>query len=225
MKRKEATRRRCRVQRPVFDGDNHYYEAVDAFTRHLDPRLGRRIIQWAEIDGRKYHVIGGKVNHGVVNPTFDPIAKAGAMSEYFRGNPSGRSPMEFLRDREPIRPEYRDRDARLQVMDEQGVDKIWLFPTLGVLYEQAHEARPRGVGIMFDAFNRWLEEDWGFAYENRIFAAPYISLADVDAAVPPARVRARPRRAGDRDATGCPDHRRSAPVRPVTTTSTRSGRA
>jgi hypothetical protein len=23
---------------PVFDGDNHYYEAVDAFTRHLDPR-------------------------------------------------------------------------------------------------------------------------------------------------------------------------------------------
>ncbi len=25
----------------AFDGDNHYYEAIDAFTRHLDPRLGR----------------------------------------------------------------------------------------------------------------------------------------------------------------------------------------
>ena len=36
---------------------------------------------------------------------------------------------------------------------------------------------------MFDAFNRWLDEDWGFAYEDRIFAAPYISLADVDGAV------------------------------------------
>ena len=24
---------------PVFDADNHYYEALDAFTRHLDPRL------------------------------------------------------------------------------------------------------------------------------------------------------------------------------------------
>ena len=22
---------------PVFDADNHYYEALDAFTRHLDP--------------------------------------------------------------------------------------------------------------------------------------------------------------------------------------------
>jgi predicted TIM-barrel fold metal-dependent hydrolase len=168
---------------PVFDADNHYYEAIDAFTRYLDPALGRRIIQWAEIDGRKYHVIAGKVNHGVVNPTFDPIARAGAMSEYFRGNPSGRQPMEFLREREPIRPEYRDRDARLQVMDEQGVDKIWLFPTLGMLYEQAMKHDPEGVGIMFDAFNRWMQEDWGFAHDDRIFAAPYISLADVDAAI------------------------------------------
>ena len=167
----------------VFDGDNHYYEAVDAFTRHLDPRLGRRIVQWAEIDGRKYQVIGGKVNHAVVNPTFDPIAKAGAMSEYFRGNPSGRTPMEYLSDREPIRPEYRDHDARLRVMDEQGVDKIWLFPTLGVLYEQALVDDPEGVGIMFDAFNRWLEEDWGFAYQNRIFAAPLLSLSDLAGAL------------------------------------------
>jgi predicted TIM-barrel fold metal-dependent hydrolase len=167
----------------VFDGDNHYYEAIDAFTRHLDPRLGRRIVQWCEIDGRMYHVIGGRVNHAVVNPTFDPVARAGAMAEYFRGNESGRTPVEYLREREPIRPEYRDREARVQAMDEQGVAKIWLFPTLGMLYEQALVNDPEGVGIMFDAFNRWLEEDWGFAYEDRIFAAPYISLADVDAAI------------------------------------------
>ncbi|MGR7003357.1 hypothetical protein ACU686_44265 [Yinghuangia aomiensis] len=72
----------------IFDADNHYYEALDAFTRHLDPRLGGSVIQWCEINGRRYHVIGGKVNHAVVNPTFDPIAKAGAMAEYFRGNPT-----------------------------------------------------------------------------------------------------------------------------------------
>ena len=32
---------------PVFDADNHYYEALDAFTRHLDPTLGPRVIQWS----------------------------------------------------------------------------------------------------------------------------------------------------------------------------------
>ena len=38
---------------PVFDADNHYYEATDAFTRHLDPALGPRCVQWATIDGRQ----------------------------------------------------------------------------------------------------------------------------------------------------------------------------
>jgi predicted TIM-barrel fold metal-dependent hydrolase len=168
---------------PAFDADNHYYEAIDAFTRHLDKKLGPRIIQWAEIDGRKYHVIGGKVSHAVVNPTFNPVSPAGALSEYFRGNPSGRSPVEYLREREPIRPEYRDREARVQVMDEHGLQKIWLFPTLGMIYEELLKQDPEGVGIMFRAFNRWLDEDWGVNFDDRIYASPYISLADLDSAV------------------------------------------
>ena len=171
------------IGHPVFDADNHYYEALDAFTRHLDPRLGPRTVQWAEIDGRKYHVVGGRVSRAVVNPTFNPIAKAGAMHDYFRGNPEARNPLEFLREREPIRPEYRDRDARLGVMDEQDLAQLWLFPTLGMLYEELLKDDPEAVAITFTAFNRWLEEDWGFAYQDRIFAAPYLSLCDVDWAV------------------------------------------
>jgi predicted TIM-barrel fold metal-dependent hydrolase len=167
----------------VFDADNHYYEALDAFTRHLDPKLGPRVIQWAEIGGRKYHVIGGRVSRAVVNPTFDPVARAGALADYFRGNPEGRRPQDYLAEREPIRPEYRDRDARLRVMDQQGVERVWLFPTLGMIYEELLKPDPEGVGVMFRAFNRWLEEDWGFAYRDRIYAAPYMALADIDVAV------------------------------------------
>jgi predicted TIM-barrel fold metal-dependent hydrolase len=105
------------------------------------------------------------------------------MHDYFRGNPEGRNPLEFLREREPIRPEYRDRDARLGVMDEQGVAQLWLFPTLGMLYEELLKDDPEAVTITFTAFNRWLEEDWGLAYRDRIFAAPYLSLCDVGWAV------------------------------------------
>ena len=162
-----------------FDCDNHYYEALDAFTRHLDPSLGPRCVQWAEIDGRRYQVVGGRVSRVVTNPTFDPIAPAGAMHDYFRGNPDGKNPLEFLRQREPIRPEYRDRDARIRTMDSQGVGKIWLFPTLGMLYEELLKHDPFAVCHTFTAFNRWLEEDWGFDYQNRIFAGAYLSLADV----------------------------------------------
>jgi len=162
----------------AFDADNHYYEALDAFTRHLDPKLGPRIVQWCEIDGRRYHVVGGRVSRAVVNPTFDPIAKAGAMHDYFRGNPDGKSPLEFLREREPIRPEYRDREVRLEVMDAQGIEKVWLFPTLGILYEELLKDDVEGVTLMCEAFNRWLQEDWGASYRDRIYAAPYVSLAD-----------------------------------------------
>ncbi|NDB04405.1 MAG: amidohydrolase [Acidimicrobiia bacterium] len=163
-----------------FDCDNHYYEAIDAFTRHLSPKDGPRCVQWAEIDGRKYQVVGGRVSRVVTNPTFDPIAPAGAMHDYFRGNPDKKHPLEFLSVRESIRPEYRDRDARLATMDRQGVSKIWLFPTLGMLYEELLKHDPEGVGIMFTAFNRWLLEDWGFDHADRIFAGPYISLASVE---------------------------------------------
>ncbi|MFO7589760.1 MAG: amidohydrolase family protein [Acidimicrobiia bacterium] len=166
-----------------FDADNHYYEALDAFTRHLDPALGPRIVQWCEIDGRRYHVVGGKVSRAVVNPTFDPVAKAGAMHDYFRGNPGGKRPMEFLRDREPIRPEYRDRDARLAVMDRQGIEAVWLFPTLGILYEELLKHDVEGVTLMFSAFNRWLQDDWGCNHQDRIFGAPSISLCDPEWAV------------------------------------------
>ena len=168
---------------PAFDADNHYYEALDAFTRHLDPKLGPRTVQWADIGGRKYHVVGGRVSRAVVNATFNPIAKPGALHSYFRGNPDGRSPLEMLRAREPLPKEYLDRDVRLRALDEQGLEAVWLFPTLGVLYEELLKHDPEAVTIMFTAFNRWLEEDWGFAYRNRIFAAPYLSLCDVDWAI------------------------------------------
>ncbi len=172
-----------RLDHPVFDCDNHYYEALDAFTRHLDPRLGPRCVQWAGIGGRKYHVVGGRVSRAVVNPTFDPIAKPGALRAYFRGNPEKKSPVEFLREREPIPAAYRERDGRLCVMDAQGLESIWLFPTLGVLYEELLKHDTEAVTLTFRAFNQWLEEDWGFAYRGRIFAAPYIPLVDVDFAV------------------------------------------
>jgi len=163
-----------------FDCDNHYYEALDAFTRYLDPQHGPRCVQWCDIDGRRYHVVGGRVSRVVKNPTFDPVAPPGAMHDYFRGNPEGKNPLEFLAAREPIRAAYRDRDARVATLDEHGLSAIWLFPTLGMLFEELLKHDPGAVTLTFEAFNRWLHEDWGFAYQNRIFAAPYLTLADVD---------------------------------------------
>ena len=68
----------------VFDADNHYYEATDAFTRHIEPQFARRAMQWAEIDGRTRLLVGGKVNRFIPNPQFDPVARPGCLDDCVR---------------------------------------------------------------------------------------------------------------------------------------------
>jgi predicted TIM-barrel fold metal-dependent hydrolase len=168
----------------LFDADNHYYEAYDAFTRHLPPRLRSRGVQWVTMeDGHQRHLVQGKIDFQVGNPTFDPISKPGVLREFYRGNPEGKSSMELIRSNlEPLPAAYQDRDARLAVMDQQGVEAAWFFPTSGIHYEERLKHDIEAVVEVHKAFNRWLEEDWGFAYQDRIYAAPYITLADPAAA-------------------------------------------
>ncbi|HJM28469.1 MAG: amidohydrolase family protein [Acidimicrobiales bacterium] len=166
-----------------FDCDNHYYEAEDAFTRYVPKEWQRRCVQWCDIQGRKHHIVGGQISTAVANPTWDPIAKPGALHDYFRGNPTGRSPLEMLKDRERLPEEYMDRDARVKKISEQGLQGVWLFPTLGVLYEELLKEDVEAVKVLFRAFNKWVLEDWGCNYKDTIYAAPYITLCDVDFAV------------------------------------------
>ena len=73
----------------AFDADNHYYEATDAFTHHLDPAMKRRALQWATIDGKERLLVGGHINRFIPNPRFDPVAKPGSLDDYFRGRKAG----------------------------------------------------------------------------------------------------------------------------------------
>jgi predicted TIM-barrel fold metal-dependent hydrolase len=168
--------------RPV-DADNHYYEALDAFTRHLDPAFKHRGVRVMREGTHVEIVIAGKVNRFIPNPTFDPVIVPGCLDLQFRGQiPDGVDPRN-IRAVEPIHPAYQDRDARLRVMDEQGLEAALLFPTLGCGVEQALRFDVPATMASLHAFNRWLEDDWGYSYEDRIIAAPMISLADPDAAV------------------------------------------
>src|SRR4029453_2304750 len=62
-------------------------------------------------------------------------------------------------------------------------EAIFLFPTQGVGLEQAVRHSAEITHATLEAFNRWLRDDWGFAYRGRLFAAPMFSLMDLDRAV------------------------------------------
>ncbi len=170
----------------AFDADNHYYEASDAFTRYIEPEFAKRAMQWADINGRRRLLVSGRINRFIPNPTWDPVSKPGALDEYFRGrNPKGEDTAALFGDLDRLadHPEYQDRDARLHLMDAQGLHGAIFLPTLGVGMEQALLHDVPALTAAFRAFNRWMEEDWGFAYRERIFAAPYITMVDPDNAL------------------------------------------
>ncbi|GAA0960099.1 amidohydrolase family protein [Actinocorallia libanotica] len=165
-----------------FDADNHYYETLDSFTRHLDKRFRRRGVQVVRADDRPMVLIGERVSRFIPNPTFDPVLVPGALDPYFRGRiPEGVAP-DSLRVVEPLHPEYRDRDARVARLEEQGLALALLFPTLGCGVEEALRHDVPATMATLSAFNRWLDEDWGFTYQDRLYAAPMLSLADPEAA-------------------------------------------
>jgi predicted TIM-barrel fold metal-dependent hydrolase len=165
-----------------FDADNHYYEAEDAFTRHIDPAMAKRCMQWAEIGGKQRLLVGGRVNKFIPNPTFDPIARPGSLETYFRGrNADGVDLKTMFGELDPLaeHPGYRNRAARVKLLDEQGMEGALLFPTLGVGMQEALRHDLPALHAAFEAFNRWLDEDWGFDRgDGRLYAAPMITFAD-----------------------------------------------
>ncbi len=169
----------------MVDADNHYYEATDAFTRHLDPSMAKRTMQWAEVDGKRRLLVAGAINRFIPNPSFSHLAQPGSLSDFFRAKEGVGDLRAAFGELEAIeqRPEYRDRDARLAVMDAQGMQACIMLPTLGVGMESALETDPEACTAAFRAFNRWLDEDWGLHHQDRIFSAPYLTLLDPDWAV------------------------------------------
>ena len=166
----------------VWDADNHMYEAVDSYTRHL-PRRYEGAIRFVDVHGRDKLEILGKVSETIPNPTYVVIPTPGAWTEYFRGNnPEGKSLRELAA---PIRcpEEFRRPDLRLQLMDEQGIDGCVLFPTTAGLLEEHMKADLELTHAVVHAYNQWLLEDWTFDYEGRIIPTPVVTLPDIGKAV------------------------------------------
>jgi predicted TIM-barrel fold metal-dependent hydrolase len=165
-----------------LDADQHYYEVEESFTRHLDRDMRRRGFRFVTSGKRVEAVAGDRVNRFIPNPTFDPVIVPGCMDLHFRGQVPDGVDRSTMMQVEPVRKEYRDRDARVDKLEEQGVEGALLFPTMGVGVEEALRNDVPAMMATLRAFNRWLEEDWGFAYRDRLFAVPLIALSDPTAA-------------------------------------------
>ncbi|WP_261566449.1 amidohydrolase family protein [Frankia gtarii] len=169
---------------PLYDADQHYYETADALTRHLAPEYKRLIKILQTPDGRTRMVINNKLYTTNPDPTFPTVAAPGVFEQYFRSNNTeGRELASFVGKLQESQPEYTDRDARIAKLDEQGVAATIMLPTVGVAVEGLLTDKPDALHAIVEAFNRWIEDEWGYSYQDRIISTPVLSLADPDLAV------------------------------------------
>jgi predicted TIM-barrel fold metal-dependent hydrolase len=179
--------RRPSVRRPI-DSDGHYYEPYDAFTRHIEAKYRTRAVnvRVSEHDGlgRLYY---GDQKAGLIRVvqcdyTGAPGSRAGAfLGIHDDEDPGGWSQPEMISAHDF--PAMMHRANRLALLDEQGLDGTLLFPSLGVSVEHELHDDTEVLYANLRSFNRWLEDDWGFGEDERLFAAPMISLVDVDRAI------------------------------------------
>src|SRR3954451_17917644 len=102
----------------AIDVDNHYYEPIDALTRHLPKEFKRRGVQMVQDGKRTLAGMGERVNHIIPNTAFDPIIEPGCLALLLRGvSEEGVDPALRVRvDGFPDHLVYQDNHAQVNVL-------------------------------------------------------------------------------------------------------------
>ena len=153
----------------LFDVDNHYYETADAYTRYLEPEYRDSLPAKVGGDGERIRKPGQE----------DWVVRPGSLKEYLRKMKSGNAEEPYVL-MAPL-PGFRDRDERIKLMDEQGIEACTMFSSAVSMEHRLED--PKALYAYFRALNRWIEDDWGFAYKDRIYCPPHLSLRDLDMAI------------------------------------------
>ena len=162
----------------LLDFDQHSYEADDCFTRHMPKsKLDTAVYPIRSAAGRKVLLANDRVVTAL-EADLDRAYVPGSLVEMLKARSAGEV-SEADRFYQPIQAEYRDHDARLTQLAEQQIDHSIIYPGGWALMAEAYL---NGVGPLYDnieAFNRWIAEDWGFCYQNTIFAPALLSMRDL----------------------------------------------
>jgi predicted TIM-barrel fold metal-dependent hydrolase len=172
----------------MVDADEHYYEPDDAFTRYLpmsfiDEGRALHIVRTPDRAEGRVFIGDKKVTFFGANPC-DSTGHPGALLEYFRsGGGTGNALFFKGKMNADDLPESRQRETRLAWLERENIEATLLFPTIavGVEYELARDVPALTAGLT--AFNRWLEDDWGYGGDGPLYGVPLLNLTDIEWAV------------------------------------------
>ena len=173
---------------PVFDADNHFYETTDAFTRYL-PAEYKDVLKYVEVKGRTKLAIKNRITEYIPNPTFNVVAPPGADElKYKLENPDSTTKPGDKPLVEPPRsikaiPAFFEPEARLELLNELGIDRALMWPTLASVLEERLADDPVATHVVIHSFNQWVLDHWSFNGDDRIFPVPVVTLPIIDRAL------------------------------------------
>ena len=160
---------------PIVDADGHVLEPADTWLKYIDPDFKDRAIRIERdnegrevllFDNKPLESLRGQLGAlGGIELEDGELARIDGEYTYEMGSPAG--------GYEP--------HARLKVMDEEGIDKVLLYPTIGICWE-GHVTDPALATAYTRAYNRWLV-DFCKTDPNRLYPVAHISLIDPKGAV------------------------------------------
>jgi predicted TIM-barrel fold metal-dependent hydrolase len=194
----------------INDADNHFNEPLEVYERYIDPSKSELAIRVVTTpDGKRIQLFDGRPskfnsseNHQVTfskaeleqmlgaAPNADPESQELTDTRLMPGVLLNRlNPLKGLTDEERAeviaqfreqKEAYGNRDLRLALMDDQGIDKAVMFPNTAhdIEFEFADDLESLYANVR--AFNRWIYEEIGYCHQGRMFLPPYLPLADTE---------------------------------------------
>jgi predicted TIM-barrel fold metal-dependent hydrolase len=168
----------------LIDADNHFYETPDCFSRHIEAKHADKAITAAQQADGSWEVKVGHKPYNFMDVKFDRTNRPGSMHEILRAKDST-SDLKWgdSYSKENMLAAFQQRGARLATMENQGIEAIIVLPTFAVSVEAMMLDDPEQLYANYRSFNRWLEEEWTYGQDGRIFAPPLLSLLDLPQAL------------------------------------------
>lgn len=173
----------AKLNYPVFDCDNHFYEPPEALTKYL-PEQYKRMIQYVQVNGRTKLAIDGRISDYIPNPTFEVVAAPGCHVDYYRGNnPEGKSFKEFNVVEKGIAEYAYKTPRRYEILEEHGLMATLVYPTLASAIEGHMGHNPDFCHAAIHALNQWIKDEWGFGEDGKFYGMPVITMMKPDLAL------------------------------------------
>ena len=155
----------------VFDADTHLYEPDDCFSRHLPLAYRERTVHVSDRGGSRAWWFG-KRKFRFVPDAIDHAHRPGDGVHFF-------DDADAMVRESTNQPAYRDRADRLRTMDQHGVHRALIYPNVGLVAEFEMRDDLDALCANLTSYNHWLNEEWGFRYNDRLFAVPVITLENI----------------------------------------------